>query len=171
MAGEKAGQGLLIFEEVSQAIRAEKVLKEKGYRVRMVAPPPRFRKGCDLAVEFPLMEQLGVERALKEAGCRYLEVLPLTDEALRPLEICHRKDYGRWEMVKAANMKITYDKETLEIVNVSGGGCPDVPYLAHRMLGKGLFEAPSPREIGHTVCAYALWKAWEEAKASCGGRE
>jgi hypothetical protein len=33
-------------------------------------------------------------------------------------------------MIRAANMKLTVDKDTMVIVNISGGGCPDVPYLA-----------------------------------------
>jgi hypothetical protein len=64
-------------------------------------------------------------------------------------------------------MKLTVDKETLTIVNVSGGGCPDVPYLAHRMVWKPLSDAPSPREIGHTLCGYALQLAYEEVKRQC----
>ncbi len=165
---EQRGRALIIFEEVSQAIKAERVLGEAGYEIRMVAPPPHFRKGCDLSVEFDLMEQLGVERALRQGGCEYLEVIPVSEEALQPLEICQRRDFGRWEMVKAANMKITYDKETYQIVNVSGGGCPDVPYLAWQMVGRKLHDAPSPKDLGHTVCAYALWRAWEEAKKGVG---
>jgi len=39
-------------------------------------------------------------------------------------------------MVRAANMKLTIDKKTRMIVNISGGGCPDVPYLASQMIGK-----------------------------------
>jgi len=64
-------------------------------------------------------------------------------------------------------MKITVSKESLEIVNVSGGGCPDVPYLAQEMVGKKLTEAPSPREIGHTLCGYALQLAFEEIRRIC----
>jgi len=165
---EQRGRALIIFEEVSQAIKAEKVLKEVGYKIRTVAPPPHFRKGCDLSVEFELMEQLGVERTLRQGGCEYLEVIPVSEETLQPLEICQKKDFGRWMMIRAANMKITYDKKTHQIVNISGGGCPDVPYLAWQMIGKKLHEAPSPREIGYTVCAYALWRAWEEAKEGVG---
>ena len=65
-------------------------------------------------------------------------------------------------MVRAANMKLTVDKET-PIVNISGGGCPDVPYLAREMVGKSLVRRP-PREIGHTLCGYALQLAYEEMK-------
>lgn len=164
-SGGTRGRGLLLFRETSEAIRAEKLLKEAAYDVRMVAPPHRLRRGCDLAVEFELAEQLGVERVLRQGRCEPLEVVPVTEEALRPLELCHVKDFGRYLMVRAANMKLTFDKETQRIVNVSGGGCPDVPWLAWQMIGKPLREAPSPRDLGHTVCAYALWRAWEEAKA------
>lgn len=53
------------------------------------------------------------------------------------------------------------------IVNVSGGGCPDVPYLAIRLIGHRLDAAPSPREIGHTLCGYALGLAFEEMITRC----
>jgi hypothetical protein len=65
-------------------------------------------------------------------------------------------------MVRAANMKITIRKKDMKIVNISGGGCPDVPYLAHEMIGKTLAEAPRPRDLGHTLCGYALDLAYEE---------
>jgi hypothetical protein len=64
-------------------------------------------------------------------------------------------------------MKLTIDKETLLLVNVSGGGCPDVPYLAREMVGRSLAEAPEPRQIGHTLCGYALQLAYEEVKRRC----
>jgi len=70
-------------------------------------------------------------------------------------------------MIRAANMKLTIDKETQTIVNISGGGCPDVPYLANEMVGKPMAEAPSPREIGHTLCGYALQLACEEMMRRC----
>jgi hypothetical protein len=52
-------------------------------------------------------------------------------------------------------------------VNISGGGCPDVPYLAKELVGKTLNEAPAPREIGHTLCGYALQLAFEEMGRRC----
>ncbi len=65
-------------------------------------------------------------------------------------------------MVRAANMKITVDKKSLQIVNISGGGCPDVPYLAYEMVGKSVSKAPKPSVIGHTLCAYALNTAYKK---------
>ena len=44
------GGGLMLFEKVEEAIKAEKILKGENYTVKLVAPPPALRKGCDLAV-------------------------------------------------------------------------------------------------------------------------
>jgi len=52
-------------------------------------------------------------------------------------------------------------------VNISGGGCPDVPFLAQEMVGKTLAEAPRPRDLGHTLCGYALDLAYEELCRKC----
>jgi hypothetical protein len=65
-------------------------------------------------------------------------------------------------MVKAGNMKITYRKDSGEIVNVSGGGCPDIPYLHAELIGKCLDEAPRPKDLGFTLCALNLERAFEE---------
>ena len=59
-------------------------------------------------------------------------------------------------------MKITIDKTTQKIVNISGGGCPDVPYLAYEMVGKSLPDSPEPALIGFSLCAYSLNTAREE---------
>ena len=76
-------------------------------------------------------------------------------------------DFGDYLMVRAANMKITVAKGDLRIVNVSGGGCPDVPWLASQLVGRTLDTAPNPRWIGHTLCGYALALAFEEIKRQC----
>ena len=95
------------------------------------------------------------------------KTVPVNSPLLKPVDIFQIKDFGRYLMVRAANMKLTVEKETLTIVNISGGGCPDVPYLAREMVGKTLTAAPSPREIGHTLCGYALQLACEEMKLQC----
>jgi hypothetical protein len=65
-------------------------------------------------------------------------------------------------MVKAGNMKITYEKSSGVIVNVSGGGCPDIPYLHAELIDNKLEEAPSPKDIGFTLCSLNLERALEE---------
>lgn len=157
-------RGIMVFENTSEVIRAENVIKQNGWRVRVMGPPPEIRTGCDLVIEFPLIEHLNIYRLLEEAGVVPLKTVPVAGPLLEPVDIFFTKDFGDFLMVRAANMKITIDKRSLTIVNVSGGGCPDVPYLAREMVGKMLDESPHPRSIGHTLCGYALDLAYEEIK-------
>jgi len=157
------GKGLIILNEVSEAMQAEKILKRFGYGVRGVAPPPEIRKGCDLAVEFNLVDQLGVERLLKKSGLNPLDIVALDNLSQKPLDITKEKAFGRYLMVTAANMKITVDKEKGTIVNISGGGCPDVPYLTVSLVGNNITEVENPGENGYSLCAYMLEKAYQKA--------
>jgi len=156
------GGGLVLFQEVPQAMLAEKVLKSAGYTVRLVAPPPELRKGCDLAVEINLVERPGIERALDKNDVLYTEISPIKIKTAPLLEIVKVTDFGDWVMVKAGNMKITYEKRRGIIVNVSGGGCPDIPYLHAELVDKRLDEAPRPKDVGFTLCALNLERALEE---------
>jgi hypothetical protein len=104
---------------------------------------------------------------LHEAGIAPLQTLALQDLLLEPVSLYHVKDFGDWVMVRAANMKITVAKSDLRIVNISGGGCPDVPYIAEQLTGKTLLDAPEPKEYGSTLCGYALQLAYEELKRRC----
>ncbi|MBN2141413.1 MAG: DUF3343 domain-containing protein [Desulfovibrionaceae bacterium] len=160
-------RGFLVFENTSEVIRAERVLRESGRRVRVMGPPPEIRTGCDLVVEFALMDGLDVLRELEAAGVAPLDLVPVESPLLKPVDMYQVKDFGAQLMVRAANMKITVDKSSLEIVNVSGGGCPDVPFLAGELAGRRLGDAPRPRDIGHTLCGYALDLAFEEIKRLC----
>jgi len=165
--GDIRDRGILVFEHTSEVIRAETVLKRAGWKIRVMGPPPEIRTGCDLVIEFPLIEELNILRTLESAGAKPLQVVPVNSPLLKPVDIFQTKDYGRYLMVRAANMKLTVDKETLTVVNVSGGGCPDVPYLAREMVGRTLADAPAPEEIGHTLCGYALQLAYEEMRRRC----
>ena len=164
---QNADRGILVFENTSEVIRAENILKSKGWNVRVMGPPPEIRSGCDLVIEFPLIEELNITRVLREAEAPPQKIVPVNSPLLKPVDIFQIKDFGRHLMVRAANMKLTVEKDTLLIVNISGGGCPDVPFLAREMVGKPLREAPSPRDIGHTLCGYALQLACEEMKRQC----
>ena len=159
------GGGLVLFTDVPDAVKAEKVLKQAGYPVKLVAPPPELRKGCDLAVEINLVEQPGIERELRERDAPYVSVIPLKVGTSGLLEIVKAIDFGQWVMVKAGNMKLTFDKESGIIVNTSGGGCPDIPYLHAELINKMLSEAPRPKDIGFTLCALMLDRALEECRA------
>lgn len=160
-------RGLLIFAHTSEVIKAETLLKEAGIQVAVKGPPPEVRTGCDMAIEFPIISSLQVSHVLERARIMPLQVLSLQDLLLEPVSLYHVKDFGDYLMVRAANMKITVDKRDLKIVNISGGGCPDVPYLAERLVGKTLMEAPEPRSLGSTLCGYALQLAYEEMRRKC----
>ncbi len=162
--GKSPDKGFLVFHNTSEVIRAERILKRHGWDVRVMGPPPELRTGCDLVIEFPLVEQLNILRVLEEKKIPPIEMVPVDSPLLKPIDLLKTKDYGKYIMVRAANMKLTVEKETLKIVNISGGGCPDVPYLAEELVGKNLKEAPDPKEIGHTLCAYTLYMAYEEMK-------
>ena len=164
-----SGLGLLIFEHTSEVIRAESLLKEAGVNVSVKGPPPELRTGCDLAIEFPIISELKVSRVLKEAKLEPLQILPLYDLLLKPVNLFNVKDFGDYLMVRAANMKITIEKKGRRIVNISGGGCPDVPFLAEQLIGRNLADAPEPRTLGSTLCGYALQLAYEELNRRCPG--
>ncbi|MBA7563230.1 hypothetical protein ES708_04884 [subsurface metagenome] len=159
------GGGLVLFLDVPDAIKAERVLKKAGYTIKLVAPPPALRKGCDLAVEINLVEQPGIERLLNQEDISYVGVTPVKVSTSELLEIVKVTDFGRWLMVKAANMKLTFDKESGVIVNTSGGGCPDIPIIHISLVDKRLTEVPRPKDIGFTLCALMLDRALEECLA------
>ena len=156
------GGGLVLFVNVQDAMKAERVLKNASYLVKLVAPPPELRKGCDLAVEINLIEQPGIERLLNQKDVPYVSIVPLKVGSSELLQIVKVTDFGRWVMVTAGNMKLTFDKDNGVIVNTSGGGCPDIPYLHAELIGKRLAEAPLPRDIGFTLCALMLDRALKE---------
>ena len=160
-------RGFFLFENTSEVIQAEKLLKKNGWQIRIMGPPPEIRKGCDMVIEFPLMEGLNALRLLGKEGLIPVDIVPVNKPLLKPIDLYHTKDFGEYLMVRAANMKLTVDKASLAIVNVSGGGCPDVPFMAQEMIGKNLYEAADPEDIGHTLCGYALKLAYEEIKKKC----
>jgi hypothetical protein len=160
-------RGILVFENTSEVIRAENVLKKAGWKIRVMGPPAEIRTGCDLVIEFPLIEKLNIVRELHQADIPPLQVVPVSAPLLEPVNLFHTKDFGDYLMVRAANMKITVCKQDGRIVNISGGGCPDIPYLAREMVGKPISQAPHPRMLGHTLCGYALALAYEELLRRC----
>jgi hypothetical protein len=165
--GGKIDRGILVFENTSEVIRAERILKAAGWEVNVMGPPPEIRTGCDLVIEIPLVERLNMLRLLEKEKIEPLQFVPVTGPLLKPVDLFNTKKIGRYLMIRAANMKITVDIPSGTIVNISGGGCPDVPFLAKELVGRPLAKAPAPRDIGHTLCGYALQLAYEEMNRRC----
>lgn len=160
----KVEYGFLVFQHTGEVIQAERRLQAAGFAVEVKGPPPELRTGCDMVLTFPLMKEHAVRRILEEERLTPLSIVPVCDTMLEPVSLFRHTDYGQWFMVQAANVKLTVEKTTGLIVNVSGGGCPDVPYLAGLLVGRRICDAEEPRLKGHTLCSYALQKAFLEAR-------
>ncbi|MCL2140250.1 MAG: DUF3343 domain-containing protein [Dehalococcoidia bacterium] len=167
MPEEEQGKVLIVFDYIYHAMRAKPVLEEAGFRAREVAPPPEYRTGCDLAVEIDASDVDPAENVLIEKGVMILDILfmPKGTEFV-PVYLTNLMktvDYGEFLMVRCGNMKITYQKGSGKIVNISGGGCPDIPYLGMKLYGTVIGEGPHPRLLGKTICSYTLEHAYERA--------
>ncbi|MBQ3060483.1 MAG: DUF3343 domain-containing protein [Desulfovibrio sp.] len=163
-------RGLLVFAHTGDVIRAERLLRQEGFPVEVKGPPPQLRTGCDMVVVFPLLRQAAVLTCLTAHGLEPEQTVTAEDVLLEPVSLFQVRQLDGWLMVRAANMKITIDRADGRIVNISGGGCPDVPWLAHCLCGLRLEEAPPPLALGQTLCCYSLQKAFEELRRlrACG---
>ncbi len=159
---EDEDPGLFLFDGVPDAIAAEKTLVAEGYRVKLVAPPHHLRAGCDLAVALPRVEHVGARRVLDRERIHTTGWVDDAEGGCSVTDVVTAEDFGDWIMVRAGNMKITVDKRSRRIVNTSGGGCPDIPYLNLELVGLSLDEAPRPRDVGHTLCGLMLDRAFLE---------
>ena len=169
--GADEALGLFLFDAVNDAMSAERVLKAAGYEVFLVAPPAHLRAGCDLSVALPRVEHIGAERELIDAGVPLREWVADTEGTAEVCDLVTSVDFGQWLMVRAGNMKIVVEKETGLIVNTSGGGCPDIPYLNLALVGKRVDEVPRPKDLGYTLCGLMLDRAYQEVRAQLDVRE
>jgi len=151
---------IILFELVQDGMQAEEALKAQGFECRVVAPPPEVRLGCDLALLIDAQQQVGVERIIEELEIPYIDVVFPEIVDLRRLYLTKEVDFGPWMMVRCGNVKITYDKASQTIVNVSGGAGSDVPNITQNLMGKKLQDAPEPRSFGFTLCAYSADRAY-----------
>lgn len=168
-AGVDEASGLFLFDHVPDALWAERILKAAGYDLALVSPPIHLRVGCDLAVSVPRVEHLGAARELEGAGVPVRGWADDPEGAASPCDAVTTVDFGEYLMVRAGNMKITVEKATGAIVNTSGGGCPDIPYLNLQLVGRSISDAPRPKELGYTLCGLMLDRAFLEARSLLGG--
>ncbi|MBO4301080.1 MAG: DUF3343 domain-containing protein [Desulfovibrio sp.] len=162
-------RGFLVFHHTGEVIRAEHLLRNAGFIVEVKGPPPELRTGCDMVLLFELVRQPKIMALLAKANLVPERAVPVSGTLLEPVALFQTRDFGQWFMVRAANMKITLDKANGTIVNISGGGCPDVPWLAMQLVGRRILDVEDPLTEGQTLCAYALQKAFEEARRLCHG--
>ncbi len=170
---EETDRSVFLFEHFRDGMRAEDMLISAGFHTRSGSPPPDVRTGCDLSVSVPTSEAMAAEEILRVQGINVFDVIFKFTGDLPELQISKlvkRVDFGDYMMVRVGNMKLTYEKKTGTVVNVSGGGCPDIPLLAVKMVGKTLEDTVAPAQIGFTLCAYTLQKAYEVALKQWKGK-
>jgi hypothetical protein len=115
-------KGILLFGTVQEVILVNKMLASQGFQVRLVAPPPEVRVGCDLAIEFNLIEQEAIETVLKQKGSTPQKVVSTKEMLPDILKRSSIIEMDGYLMCKAGNMKVAIDKREHRIVNISGGG-------------------------------------------------
>jgi len=161
---EERAKGILLYGSVQEVILVNRRLAERGFQVRLVAPPTEVRVGCDLAVEFDPIEQEAVEACLKEMDCPPERIVSTREMLPDILKRAAFVEMGDYIMCRTGNMKLTVDRRDRRIVNVSGGGCPDVPFVAGALYGRRLDDAPGPITLGRSLCTYLLQLAFDALK-------
>lgn len=157
---------LFLFELFKDAMRGQHLLEKAGFKVKAGAPPEDIRTGCDLALGVDIGNLPAAQKVLQENKVDIMDVALISKVELAPLQmtkLVKETDFGDHLMVRCGNMKLTFDKKTGTVVNISGGGCPDIPNLVLKIVGTKLGEGPSPRSIGFTLCAYTLDQAYDRA--------
>ena len=157
-------KGILLYGSVQEVIQTNKMLESEGFQVRLVAPPPEVRVGCDLAIEFNLIEQEAIETTIKKEGSDPYKIVSTKEMLPDILKRSLIVEIDGYIMCKAGNMKITIDKHEHRIVNISGGGCPDIPYVAEQLYKVRIQEARNPIEIGNSLCSYMLQISFDALK-------
>jgi len=157
-------KGILLYSSVQQVILVNKLLVGNGFQTRLVAPPPEVRVGCDLAIEFELIEQEAIETTLRQENYRPERIVSTKEMLPDILRVSRMTEVGDFVMCTTGNMKITIDKKEHRIVNISGGGCPDIPYVAHQLQGTRIEEASNPIDIGNSLCTFMLQMSFDALK-------
>lgn len=161
-------KGILLYGSVQEVIQTHKMLELEGFQVRLVAPPPEVRIGCDLAIEFSLIEQEAVEAIIKREQNNPYKIVSTKEMLPDILKRSLFVEMDGYLMCKSGNMKITVDKRDHRIVNISGGGCPDIPYVAGQLYNTKIEVAKNPIEIGNSLCSYMLQISFDALKDKVG---
>ncbi|UXM84408.1 DUF3343 domain-containing protein [Methanococcus aeolicus] len=159
-------KGIIIFSNVKETMKSEQILKKSRFNIKVVAPPMEIREGCDLAIEYDLIDEFGIQNTLEKNKIAPTKYISAENYSQKPLELVKIKKIDNYTMVRCGNMKITIDEKG-DIVNVSGGGCPDVPYLTLNLKGKNINNLKiedNPKNLGYSLCAYTLNKAFVKAQ-------
>ncbi|HHX44310.1 MAG TPA: DUF3343 domain-containing protein [Chloroflexi bacterium] len=69
--------GVVLVPSVSHSLRAEKVLSQAGFQVKLIPTPRQLSSDCGTAIRFPWAARDAVQRALDDAGLAYDRIVAL----------------------------------------------------------------------------------------------
>ena len=61
-------QGILLFPSVHYVLQAEKVIKQKGFSIKVIPVPRHLSSDCGVCIQFPWEEREKIMGFLEEAG-------------------------------------------------------------------------------------------------------
>ncbi len=69
--------GVVLLPSTSAALRAEKVLQQAGWQIRLIPVPRELSSNCGIAVRFAWADREGVAEALAQARVEVDGIHPL----------------------------------------------------------------------------------------------
>jgi cysteine desulfurase len=72
------GDAIVIFPDVAASIKGSKVLNAAGINTKLVAPPPKLRLGCDLALEIAMAQKQDITCVFAEKEVPFIRIEPLS---------------------------------------------------------------------------------------------
>ncbi len=73
------GQGVILFPSVHFALRAEKLVKQKGIPHKLIPVPRHLSSDCGVCLRIPWEKREEIMQTLLEAGVKVDSVHPLPD--------------------------------------------------------------------------------------------
>jgi len=73
-------QGVVLFSSIHFALKAEKVIKEKGFAVKLIPVPRHLGSDCGVGLRIPWEEKDIIRKALGEASVPMEALHPLTSK-------------------------------------------------------------------------------------------
>jgi hypothetical protein len=74
---------IFTFDSTQQAMRCEKELKEKGFRVRIIPTPREITASCGLSLRFEKMDQGLIQDKVRKQGLEIMGIYRVEKEGLK----------------------------------------------------------------------------------------
>jgi len=73
-------EGVILFPSIHFALQAEKLVKGKGFKVKLIPVPRQLSSDCGVCLKIPWEEEQAIGRILEEAGVKMDGKQPLSDK-------------------------------------------------------------------------------------------